>query len=67
MSVIIKFVDSLDFDHHPNRKRDDHLPTGTEPTPMSDLKLFTPSTLYGGGAAGYIDYPTLAESSTRAN
>jgi hypothetical protein len=40
-----------------------------EQTPMSDLNLFTPhafdpSTLYGGGAAGYIDYPTLAESST---
>jgi len=31
------------------------------------LSAFDPSTLYGGGAAGYIDYPTLAESSTRAN
>jgi len=28
------------------------------------LSAFDPSTLYGGGAAGYIDYPTLAESST---
>lgn len=34
---------------------------------MSDLKLFTPSTLYGGGAAGYIDDPTQAESSPSAN
>lgn len=27
------------------------------------LAAFDPATLYGGGAAGYIDYPTLAESS----
>ncbi|BAP41539.1 alkene reductase [Pseudomonas sp. LJDD11] len=26
------------------------------------LSAFDPATLYGGGAAGYIDYPTLAES-----
>jgi N-ethylmaleimide reductase len=26
------------------------------------LSAFDPTTLYGGGAAGYIDYPTLAES-----
>ncbi|WP_421560349.1 alkene reductase [Pseudomonas sivasensis] len=26
------------------------------------LAAFDPTTLYGGGAAGYIDYPTLAES-----
>lgn len=29
------------------------------------LAAFDPATLYGGGAAGYIDYPTLAESSAR--
>ena len=29
------------------------------------LAAFNPATLYGGGAAGYIDYPTLAESSAR--
>lgn len=28
------------------------------------LSAFDPMTLYGGGAAGYIDYPTLAESSS---
>jgi len=28
------------------------------------LAAFDPNTLYGGGAAGYIDYPTLAESSS---
>jgi len=28
------------------------------------LSAFDPTTLYGGGAAGYIDYPTLAESSS---
>ncbi len=28
------------------------------------LSTFDPTTLYGGGAAGYIDYPTLAESSS---
>lgn len=28
------------------------------------LSAFDPATLYGGGAAGYIDYPTLAESSS---
>ena len=67
MSTIIKTVDSLDFDHHPNRKRDNHFSTGTEQTPMSDLNLFTPYTLYDGGAAGYIDYPTQAESSPSAN
>lgn len=27
------------------------------------LSAFDPATLYGGSAAGYIDYPTLAESS----
>ena len=27
------------------------------------LSAFNPATLYGGGAQGYIDYPTLAESS----
>jgi N-ethylmaleimide reductase len=26
------------------------------------LSAFDPTTLYGGGAAGYIDYPTLTES-----
>ncbi|RDI07597.1 N-ethylmaleimide reductase [Pseudomonas fluorescens] len=31
----------------------------------SPLSAFNPSTLYGGGATGYIDYPTLAESSTQ--
>lgn len=31
------------------------------------LAAFNPATLYGGGAAGYIDYPTLAESSAAAN
>lgn len=31
----------------------------------SPLSAFNPATLYGGGAAGYIDYPTLAESSAR--
>ncbi|MCY7259871.1 alkene reductase [Pseudomonas protegens] len=31
------------------------------------LSAFNPATLYGGGATGYIDYPTLAESGTRAN
>lgn len=31
------------------------------------LAAFDPSTLYGGAAAGYIDYPTLGESSTAAN
>ncbi|MBV4485002.1 alkene reductase [Pseudomonas sp. SWRI153] len=29
------------------------------------LAAFDPATLYGGGAAGYIDYPTLAETSAR--
>lgn len=28
------------------------------------LSAFDPSTLYGGSAAGYIDYPTLAESNS---
>ena len=28
------------------------------------LSAFDPATIYGGGAAGYIDYPTLAESSS---
>ena len=31
------------------------------------LASFNPATLYGGGATGYIDYPTLAESSASAN
>jgi N-ethylmaleimide reductase len=31
------------------------------------LSAFNPATLYGGGAAGYIDYPTLAESSVSAS
>ncbi|WP_434576284.1 alkene reductase [Pseudomonas sp. Z3-6] len=31
----------------------------------SPLSAFNPATLYGGGAAGYIDYPTLAESCAR--
>ena len=31
------------------------------------LSAFDPATLYGGGAAGYIDYPTLAESSATAS
>jgi N-ethylmaleimide reductase len=31
----------------------------------ASLSAFDPVTLYGGGAEGYIDYPTLAESSTR--
>ena len=31
----------------------------------ASLSAFDPATLYGGGAEGYIDYPTLAESSTR--
>ncbi|KQW41672.1 MULTISPECIES: alkene reductase [Pseudomonas] len=31
----------------------------------SPLAAFNPATLYGGGATGYIDYPTLAESSAR--
>lgn len=30
----------------------------------AELSAFDPATLYGGGAAGYIDYPTLAESSS---
>lgn len=29
------------------------------------LAAFDPATLYGGGAAGYIDYPALAESSAQ--
>ncbi|QXI18214.1 alkene reductase [Pseudomonas hamedanensis] len=29
------------------------------------LAAFDPATLYGGGATGYIDYPTLAESNAR--
>ncbi|QHD01255.1 alkene reductase [Pseudomonas sp. S04] len=31
------------------------------------LSAFNPATLYGGGSAGYIDYPTLAESSASAS
>ncbi|RMN98733.1 N-ethylmaleimide reductase [Pseudomonas syringae pv. apii] len=31
------------------------------------LSAFDPTTIYGGGAAGYIDYPTLTESSAAAN
>ncbi|MNF82742.1 N-ethylmaleimide reductase [compost metagenome] len=31
------------------------------------LSALNPATLYGGGAAGYIDYPTLAESSASAS
>lgn len=31
------------------------------------MSAFNPATLYGGGAAGYIDYPTIAESSAAAN
>lgn len=31
------------------------------------LAAFNPATLYGGGATGYIDYPTLAESNTAAH
>lgn len=30
----------------------------------ASLSALDPATLYGGGAAGYIDYPTLAESSS---
>ena len=30
----------------------------------STLSAFDPTTLYGGGAAGYTDYPTLADSSS---
>ena len=30
----------------------------------ASLAAFDPATLYGGGAAGYIDYPTLCESSS---
>lgn len=29
------------------------------------LSAFDPATIYGGGATGYIDYPTLAESSSK--
>ena len=31
------------------------------------LSAFDPTTLYGGGAAGYIDYPTLTESAHQNN
>ncbi|MDP9513109.1 hypothetical protein Q7O56_29165 [Pseudomonas protegens] len=31
------------------------------------LSAFNPATLYGGGAAGYIDYSTLVESSADAS
>ncbi len=31
------------------------------------LSAFNPATLYGGGAAGYIDYPTLVESNASAS
>ncbi|PNG31707.1 alkene reductase [Pseudomonas protegens] len=31
------------------------------------LSAFNPATLYGGGATGYIDYPTFAESGTSAS
>ncbi|MHC8327621.1 alkene reductase [Pseudomonas sp. LB1P83] len=31
------------------------------------LSAFNPATLYGGGAAGYTDYPTIAESSAASN
>lgn len=31
------------------------------------LSAFNPAPLYGGGAAGYIDYPTLAESGATAS
>ena len=31
------------------------------------LSALNPATLYGGGAEGYIDYPTLAESSAPAS
>ncbi|NER61071.1 alkene reductase [Pseudomonas sp. MAFF212428] len=31
------------------------------------LSPFNPATLYGGGAAGYIDYPTMAEANAAAN
>lgn len=31
------------------------------------LAAFNPATLYGGGATGYIDYPTLAEANAVAN
>ena len=30
-----------------------------------DVPSFDPTTLYGGGAAGYIDYPTLAGTSAQ--
>lgn len=33
----------------------------------ASLSAFDPATLYGGGATGYIDYPTLAESSAAEN
>ncbi|WP_436411650.1 hypothetical protein [Variovorax ginsengisoli] len=29
------------------------------------LTALNPATLYGGGAAGYIDYPTLADSNAQ--
>jgi len=29
------------------------------------LSAFNPATLYGGGAAGYVDYPTFAESNAQ--
>jgi hypothetical protein len=45
MLIIIKTVDSLDFDHHHNFQRSDQLPTDTEQPPMSDLNLFTAYTL----------------------
>ncbi|HZX15826.1 MAG TPA: alkene reductase [Pseudomonas sp.] len=31
------------------------------------LSAFNPATLYGGGAVGYTDYPTMTESNTAAN
>lgn len=32
---------------------------------VTDAPSFDPATLYGGGAAGYIDYPTLAGTSAQ--
>lgn len=34
--------------------------TKTRPMPGAPLANITPETIYGGGAAGYTDYPTLS-------
>ncbi|WP_033045998.1 MULTISPECIES: hypothetical protein [Pseudomonas] len=73
MSTVIKDVDSLDYER--NYTGILHIGSWTmtgqtlfEPYALGSLSLsnrivmgpLNPATLYGGGAAGYTDYPTIS-------